>query len=246
MPAGSPPAAISPPSWGCAAPAVDRWQAAPGRHQRGRQQPLAQPGSWPAPARRSAMPGRAPGTLRPGCWDCPPASRASSRPWRWPTRRPAPRGPWRRAAEPTGDRLRRPPPEPRVGTAGARGPGRETVAGRSDERGNQARSKALRGRLSVRDPFAQPIRASGRCAAPTGRTHDRNRTEHHDPVKAPLAPKGPSTQERGRSRPRPTPEPANTGAGHSLLRRSARRRAAPAGPTPSPVARRMGIRPNAT
>ena len=54
---------------------------------------------------------------------------------------------------------------------------------------------AATGRLSARDPRAQPIGASGRRAAPTGRTHHRNRTATRvSPRKAPLAPEGPSTQ----------------------------------------------------
>jgi hypothetical protein len=40
-------------------------------------------------------------------------------------------------------------------------------------------------------PDAKPIWASGRCAASTGRTHDRYRTYRQISISAPLAPKGP-------------------------------------------------------
>ena len=68
--------------------------------------------------------------------------------------------------------------------------------GRSERRDTLGAFVARRGRLSVQGPPAQPIRASGQRAAPTGRTHDRNRTARQIPTATPLATQGPSTHER--------------------------------------------------
>src|SRR5215213_6505311 len=66
------------------------------------------------------------------------------------------------------------------------------VIGRSDVRHTQRGPTARAGRYGVWGPGAKPIWAGGRCAAPTGRTHDRNRTHRQISI-SPLAPKGPST-----------------------------------------------------
>ena len=87
--------------------------------------------------------------------------------------------------------------------------------GRSERRDTLGAFVARRGRLSVQGPPAQPIRASGQRAAPTGRTHDRNRTARQIPTATALATEGPSTHEphlpppapRGEAFVRTVPEP---------------------------------------
>ena len=73
--------------------------------------------------------------------------------------------------------------------------------GRSERRDTLGAFVARRGRLSVQGPPAQPIRASGQRAAPTGRTHDRNRTARQIPTATALATEGPSTHERSNTHP---------------------------------------------
>ena len=110
-----------------------------------------------------------------------------------------PRGRPRRRPPPCagGEPPCRPPPEPRVGATGARAQQKGDGFRAIRAAGHLGAFVARRGRLSVQGPPAQPIRASGQRAAPTGRTHDRNRTARQIPTATALATEGPSTHERG-------------------------------------------------
>lgn len=93
-------------------------------------------------------------------------------------------------------------PATRVGVTGpfeTRGDARGERAEGDDDRSNRGSGEPVqthgpRGRNIVRDRVADPIWASGHCAASTGRTHERSRSAVKIRINA-LEPKGPSTHD---------------------------------------------------